>query len=87
MPRISFFQGIAIMMFSNEGVHQLAHFHVEYAEHHASLAFDGTLIVGSLPTPQLRLVRAWAVQHQAELLANWERLGQGERVEAIDPLV
>ena len=86
MPRISSFHGIVILMFANEGVHQLAHFHAEYAEHHASLAFDGTLIAGSLPAPQLRLVRTWTVRHQAELLANWERIGRGERVEAIDPL-
>jgi hypothetical protein len=86
MPRISSFYGIAILMFANEGVHQLAHFHAEYAEHHTSFAFDGRLIVGSLPTPQLRLVRTWAAVHQAELLANWERIIQGERVEAINPL-
>jgi hypothetical protein len=86
MPRISFFHGIAIMMFANEGVHQLPHFHAEYAEHYASLTLDGRLIVGSLPTSQLRLVRTWADLHRAELLANWERIGQGQRVEAIDPL-
>lgn len=86
MPRISSFHGIVILMFANEGVHQLAHFHAQYAEHYVSLAFDGSVIVGSLPAPQLRLVRAWASQHQVELLANWERIGRGERVEAIDPL-
>jgi hypothetical protein len=86
MPRISSFHGIVILMFANEGVHQLPHFHAQYAEHYASLALDGTLIVGSLPAAQLRLVRTWAELHRGELLANWERIGQGQRVEGIDPL-
>ena len=35
MPRISFFGGIVILMFSNEGHHAVAHFHARYAEHRA----------------------------------------------------
>ena len=73
-------------MFANEGRHAVAHFHARYAEYTASIAFDGTVIAGSLPPSQLRLVRSWAVQHQAELAANWQRILDGERVKSIDPL-
>ncbi len=30
MPRVSYFRGIVILMFSNEGRHALGHFHAEY---------------------------------------------------------
>jgi hypothetical protein len=86
VPRISFFHGIAILMFSNEGGHATAHFHAWYAEHKASLAFDGTVMAGSLPPAQLRLVREWASLHEAELAANWARARRRERLQQIDPL-
>jgi hypothetical protein len=59
MPRISFFHGITIWMYWNEGQHQRPHFHVEYGEHLASVAFDGTVLGGELPGRQLRFVREW----------------------------
>ena len=86
MPRISSFHGIVILMFSNEGAHAVRHFHARYAEHKASIGFDGTLIAGELPPAELRLVRSWAAQHRAELEANWDRARLGQRLEAIDPL-
>jgi hypothetical protein len=86
MPRISYFHGIVILMFSNEGHHSVGHFHARSAEHHASLRFDGSVLAGSLPPAQLRLVREWAALHQTKLEANWQRARHGERVEPIDPL-
>jgi hypothetical protein len=86
MPRISFFRGIAILMFSNEAHHSLAHFHARYAEHQAVFGLDGQPIAGSLPRPQLRAVREWALLHQAELAHDWELAQAGERVDPIDPL-
>jgi hypothetical protein len=52
----------------------------------ASVAFDGTVIAGSLPHRALALVREWAVLHQDELRANWERARRDERLETIEPL-
>lgn len=86
MPRLSFFHGIAIRMYWNERDHPVAHFHAEYAEHKASVALDGQLLGGDLPSPQLRLVRSWAALHQAELQANWEHGQAREPFEAIEPL-
>jgi hypothetical protein len=52
----------------------------------ASIAFDGTVLSGSLPPRQLRLVRRWASQHQSELEANWERSRRRDPLLTIDPL-
>jgi Domain of unknown function (DUF4160) len=86
MPRISFFYGIGIWMYWNEGSHQRPHFHARYAGHQASVAFDGEIIVGWLPARALRLVRDWAALHQPELEANWSRALQGEALQRVDPL-
>lgn len=68
MPRISAFYGIIIRMYWDERDHPIAHFHAEYAGKYASIAFDGTLLAGSLPTRALRLIQDWAPLHQDELL-------------------
>ena len=86
MPRISFFYGIAIWMYWDEGAHARPHFHARYAEDSASIDFAGELIAGSLPRRALALVAEWAVLHEEELAANWERARQHERIEPIDPL-
>ncbi len=86
MPELCRFRGIVILMFSNEGVHNLAHFHARYAGHKATFLADGTLLAGALPDAQVRLVRRWAALHASEITANWERMRHGERPDRIDPL-
>jgi Domain of unknown function (DUF4160) len=49
MPRLSYFYGIAISMFWDEGHHVRPHFHAYYGEHEASLDLTGEIIVGDLP--------------------------------------
>jgi hypothetical protein len=48
VPRISFFYGIAILMFWNEGRHARPHVHARYAGQAASIDLDGNVIAGSL---------------------------------------
>lgn len=86
MPRVSFFYGIGIWMYSNEGVHNRPHFHARYSGHQASIAFDGEVLVGSLPPRALRLVRAWTALHAAELEENWKRALDGDELKKIEPL-
>ncbi len=86
MPRISYFYGIKIAMYWNERDHPVPHFHAEYGEHLASIAFDGSLLGGTLPPRALRLVREWARLHHDELLADWERARRRESLDPIDPL-
>jgi hypothetical protein len=86
VPRISFFYGITIWMYWNEGVHARPHFHARYAGEAASVDFAGEVIAGSLPARALRLVAEWTDLHHDELLANWERARRNEPLEPIEPL-
>ena len=86
VPRISFFYGIAVYMYWDEGVHARPHFHARYSGQAASVAFDGQIIAGSLPRRAATLVAEWARLHGSELEANWERARREESLEAIDPL-
>jgi hypothetical protein len=86
VPRISFFYGIAIWMYWNEGVHARAHFHARYAGQVASVDLDGELLAGSLPNRALALVAESARLHRDELHANWERARREEPLQPIDPL-
>ena len=86
MPRISFFFGITIRMYWGEAHHQRPHFHAEYGSHMASVAFDGTVLGGSLPPRALRFVRDWAQLHQQALEANWARARAEQPLEPIAPL-
>jgi hypothetical protein len=87
MPRISYFYGIAIWMYWDEGHHRHPHFHARYGEHTASLDLAGQIIVGHLPKRALRLVRAWAKLHVDELDANWRRVVSEEPLDPIAPLL
>lgn len=79
MPELSRFFGIIIRMFAEVGgPHHLPHFHAYYQDDVAVLGLDPVeLIAGDLPRRQRRLVEAWAELHQAELLADWQRLQDG----------
>jgi len=53
----------------------------------ASIAIeDGSVLVGSLPLRQLKLVAAWVELHRDELLADWELALNGEEPFRIAPL-
>ena len=86
MSIISTFYGIVIHMYYNEGIHVLPHFHVRVAGEKASIAFDGTILSGSLSGAAARRVREWAALHEDELIANWERARSGDPFQKIDPL-
>jgi hypothetical protein len=67
MPEISRFYGIIIKMFFND--HAPPHFHTEYGEHKAMIEIiSGEILEGYLPKNQLKLVQAWTILHEEELL-------------------
>lgn len=85
MPVISTFFGIVIRMFYKE--HEPAHFHAEYQGQHATFTFAGEILAGEIRSgTACRLIRDWALQHRAELKANWGRMKAGEPLERISPL-
>jgi Domain of unknown function (DUF4160) len=88
MPELSRFYGIIIRMYMEVGApHHAPHFHAYYQDDAAVFSLDSIeLIAGSLPRRQRRLVEAWAELHQAELVADWERLEAGQPPLPIEPL-
>jgi hypothetical protein len=88
MPELSRFYGIIIRMFIEVSEqHHTPHFHAYYQEHVAVYSISPvSLIAGSLPQRQQRLVEAWAELHQSELVADWGLLQEGRRPAAIAPL-
>ena len=86
MPEISLFYGIRVMMFYDD--HNPPHFHVEYNNYKAIVDIqDAKIIRGAIPSRQLKLVLAWCVLHQDELMQNWELAKDGAPLNHIKPLI
>jgi hypothetical protein len=88
VPELSRFFGIIIRMYMEVGQpHHLPHFHAYYQDDEAVFTLDPIeRIAGLLPKRQQRFVEAWAELHQAELIADWDRLQAGQPPFPIDPL-
>lgn len=88
MPTISMFYGILVSIFFRDTEqHKHPHIHVRYQGMKASVAIaDGTVLAGSIPPKQLRLVQAWIDIHQDELMADWELALNGDEPFRIAPL-
>lgn len=88
MPEISCFFGIIIRMYVELGApHPHPHLHAYYQNAVGIYRIDQIeMIEGSLSRKEQRLVEAWIVLHQNELLENWERLQSGELPFKIAPL-
>jgi hypothetical protein len=68
--------------------HAPPHFHVEYGEYKAIINIKTLEIIeGKLPTKQQKLVEAWAIIHEEELILNFENLSKENPTwNAIEPL-
>ena len=65
----------------------MPHFHAYYDGAVAVYGMQPVeLITGSLPRRQAHLVEAWAELHEAELMADWQRLQTGQPPLPIAPL-
>ncbi len=84
MPEISRFFGIVITMYHDE--HPPPHFHARYTGQSITVNITDGRIAGKLPPRAVGLVLEWWSLHQAELLNNWELLGDGKQPKAIEPL-
>jgi hypothetical protein len=72
MPTIAVFAGMVIQMFFED--HNPPHFHATYQKHKALIRIsDGEIIRGKLPKAKARLLKAWALMRQAELMEDWRR--------------
>ena len=86
MPVISQFFGIKVTMYYDD--HNPPHFHVEYNDDKALIDIvEARVLSGYLKSKQLKLVLAWCIIHQEELLENWKRSEEGEELVRIAPLM
>lgn len=86
MPEICRFYGILIKMFFAD--HVPPHFHAEYQGHKVIIDIrTAEVIEGTMPAKQLKLLQAWCVLHEDELLLNFQTLnGDPATWEKIEPL-
>jgi hypothetical protein len=82
------FYGVIVrMFFMDTQQHYLPHLHVEYQGVEAVVSIpDGEIIEGVLPPKKLRMLQAWIVIHEEELMADWALAVNGEAVFKIEPL-
>ena len=86
MPEISLFYGIRVTMYYDD--HNPPHFLAEYNCYNAIIEIvKERVIKGALPSRQLKLILAWCVLHQDELMQNWELSKDGKPMNRINPLV
>ncbi len=86
MPEISVFFGIRVSMYYND--HMPPHFHAEYNDYKAIVdIINSRVIKGALPSKQLKLILAWAVIHQDELMENWQLSKAEKPMNKIAPLM
>ena len=85
MPEISRFFGIIITLYYND--HPPPHFYVRYGKQKAIVGINPlTILTGELSNRTWNLVKEWALEHQAKLLANWELARLVQTLEPIEPL-
>ena len=86
MPEISLFYGIKVTMYYDD--HNPPHFHAEYNGNKVIVdIIKGNVIKGCFPSKQLKLILAWAIIHQDELMQNWELSKNGKLLNRINPLI
>ena len=86
MPEISEFFGIRVTI--NYSDHNPPHFHAAYGEYRALIDIRHQCVIeGFLPGKKLRLLLAWCVMHEEELMENWDLARQGKKLHRIAPLV
>ena len=67
--------------------HGPPHFHAVYGAHEVKVLISPvSLLAGRLPPRVLALIVEWASLHEAELLANWDRVRRKEPPVRIPPL-
>jgi hypothetical protein len=82
MPTIAIFFGIIIRMWHDD--HPPVHIHAEYQGFEALVSVQtGEVLQGALPRKVAAIVKEWCLNHQAELLENWDK---AQRFEPLDKI-
>jgi len=88
MAILSMFFGLVVSMFYGDNRrHKRPHIHVQYQDMKAVFSIpEGELLSGDLPIKKIKLVQAWIVMHEEDLMANWELATTEQNIFRIDPL-
>jgi hypothetical protein len=88
MAELSMFYGLIISMFYGDNKqHKQPHIHVRYQDYRAAFSIPaGELINGTLPQKKIKLVQAWIILHEEDLMANWELATNEKNIFKIEPL-
>ncbi len=85
MPEISRFFGIIVAMFFDD--HNPPHFHARYGKDGVAIEIASLRVLeGQIPARALGLVMEWALQHQKELLQDWNLAKNNKPLKKIAPL-
>ena len=66
--------------------HNPSHVHVRYNDYRAIIDIKTGDVTGQMPRRALNLVFEWLDLHKDELMANWQRMENGETLVTIKPL-
>jgi hypothetical protein len=88
MALLSMFYGLVISMFYGDNKqHKSPHIHVRYQDMKAVFSIpEGEILNGDLPQKKIKLVQAWIIMHEEDLMANWELATTEENIFRIEPL-
>jgi hypothetical protein len=88
MATLSMFYGLVISMFYGDNKqHKLPHIHAQYQDFEAVISIpEGEIISGGLPAKKIKLVQAWIIMHEEDLMADWELATSEQNIFRIDPL-
>jgi hypothetical protein len=88
MAILSMFYGLIISMFYGDNKqHKLPHIHVQYQSFEAVFSIpEGELLSGNLPLKKTKLVQAWIIMHEEDLMANWQLATTEQNIFRIEPL-
>ena len=85
MPELCRFYGLIMTIYWKD--HNPPHFHARYGEHVAEIDIRTLAVLrGSLPPRALALTVEWALQHERDLLRQWNRARRQLPLESIEPL-
>jgi len=70
MPTVAIIDGTAIAFYYAE--HPPPHFHVRFAEFRAQIDIESLNVInGSIPKPQLQIIKQWAASRREQLRSAW----------------
>lgn len=82
MGAIFILQGILIYMYAFD--HNPPHIHVRTGDEEFTITLKDRIVEGVAQVKKIRMVNEFIDQHEAELMALWNKAQRGEKIEKIN---